>query len=270
MRIAIAGGDLRMQTVYELFARSGCVCEKHAQSLGEKFSSDTLKNADAVILPLPCCKGGYLFAPMSDLYISIGDVFASGGESTLFFGGNMPFVDERHVDYAVCEELLLKNALVTAEAAISLATTESKSILIGSDVTILGYGRIGKCLSRLLIALGCNVTVAARRRESRAEAEILGCNAVGFDCERAFSVPDIIFNTVPFTVMGEKELSLVKQNPLLIDLASGAGGIDASAAERAGIKYIHALALPGKYAPETAGKIIFDTVFALLAERGMM
>ncbi len=269
MRIAVAGGDLRMQTVYEHFALAGCECEKYALGDENAFPPNALKNADAVILPLPCSKGGRLYAPMSDLCISIDDVFASGGEKTLFLGGNMPFSDKTHIDYAVCEELLLKNAYLTAEAAVNLAAAETKSALLGLSVTVLGYGRIGKFLAKLLLGIGCKITVAARRRESRAEAEIAGCRSVGFDDRTAFSEADIIFNTVPFEVLGEKELSFVKQNALIIDLASGSGGINACSAQKSGTRVIRALGLPGKYAPESAGRIIFETAVSLLAERGV-
>ncbi len=55
---------------------------------------------------------------------------------------------------------------------------------------------------------------------------------------------------------------------LVIDLASLPGGTDFDAAEALGIRAEHALALPGKCAPDTAGALIAQTVLTILQERG--
>ncbi|MBR5236239.1 MAG: hypothetical protein IKW06_02545 [Clostridia bacterium] len=43
-------------------------------------------------------------------------------------------------------------------------------------------------------------------------------------------------------------------------------GVDIDVAKNLGIKVIHALSLPGKVAPLTAGKIICDTVLNIVGE----
>src|SRR5699024_12265895 len=60
----------------------------------------------------------------------------------------------------------------------------------------------------------------------------------------------------PHPVLDETTLAKVNRSALLIDLASKPGGINFKAAEDLGIKAIHALGIPGKTAPLTAGKII--------------
>lgn len=47
------------------------------------------------------------------------------------------------------------------------------------------------------------------------------------------------------------------------------GGVDFSAARRAPRKAIHALSLPGKVAPATAGEAVAETVLNLLKETGL-
>ena len=54
---------------------------------------------------------------------------------------------------------------------------------------------------------------------------------------------------------------------LIIDLASLPGGTDFAAAEELGLHAEHALALPGRCAPQTAGALIAQTVLAILEER---
>lgn len=47
--------------------------------------------------------------------------------------------------------------------------------LLGSRMAVIGYGRIGQFLARLLLAMGVSVTVCARRAESLAFARGDGC-----------------------------------------------------------------------------------------------
>ena len=51
-------------------------------------------------------------------------------------------------------------------------------------------------------------------------------------------------------------------------MASLPGGTDFAAAEALGLHAEHALALPGRCAPQTAGALIAQTVLAILEERG--
>ena len=53
---------------------------------------------------------------------------------------------------------------------------------------------------------------------------------------------------------------------MIIDLASYPGGVDFAYAEKCGIKAIHALSLPGKIAPKSAGEIIESTILNILKE----
>ena len=65
-----------------------------------------------------------------------------------------------------------------------------------------------------------------------------------------------------------KMLEKLPRGALVIDLASLPGGTDFDAAEALGIRAEHALALPGKCAPDTAGALIAQTVLTILQERG--
>ena len=75
-----------------------------------------------------------------------------------------------------------------------------------------------------------------------------------------------VFNTVPYWLFSDEVLRRMEPNSLLIDLASAPGGVDANAATAHGIRVIWALALPGKYAPLTAGEIIADTILSYTEE----
>ena len=58
----------------------------------------------------------------------------------------------------------------------------------------------------------------------------------------------------------------LKEDCLVIDLASKPGGVNLKAAAQLGTKVIWALSLPGKAAPATSGRIIRDTIYHILQE----
>jgi dipicolinate synthase subunit A len=69
---------------------------------------------------------------------------------------------------------LAKNAAITAECALKVAAPYLKTTFSESPTLILGWGRIGKCLARLLSARNCPVSVAARKESDRAMLEAFG------------------------------------------------------------------------------------------------
>lgn len=173
-------------------------------------------------------------------------------------GGNLDLPDS--VDLLKDERYLAKNAMITAQIAIRLAAERLNVILAGCPVLVLGWGRIGKCLTKLLQTLGANVTVAARKPADRAMAEALGNQSCDLHTltynMRRFRV---IFNTIPFPVLGEEALSRCRDDCVKLELASTDGMV--------GHDIIVARGLPGKYAPESSGNLIADTVMRLLTER---
>jgi len=72
------------------------------------------------------------------------------------------------IDYFKREEMQILNAIPTAEGAIQVAMQETNVTLHGSDTMVLGFGRIGKSIAKLLKALDSNVHVAARKYEDLA------------------------------------------------------------------------------------------------------
>ena len=143
----------------------------------------------------------------------------------------------------------------------------------GTHAAIVGYGRIGALLGEKLHALGARVTVYARRREQLASAELHHHDTKRLICRGGKSTPEsidpdlrVIFNTVPQWIFGREVLQQLPQNCVLIDLASVPGGIDTNAAQALGLRTVWATSLPGKCAPESAGRILAETVGSILEE----
>jgi dipicolinate synthase subunit A len=80
---------------------------------------------------------------------------------------------------------------------------------------------------------------------------------------------DVIFNTIPYVLLDESLLRQLKNDTLIIDLASKPGGVDFEKAKQLGKKVIWALSLPGKVAPVTAAMFIKETVYNIVEELGV-
>lgn len=78
------------------------------------------------------------------------------------------------IDIMKREELAVLNTISTAEGTIEIAISNTNKILHGSNVLILGFGRIGKVLARKLAGLAVKVTCAARK-----EADLAWIKAYG-------------------------------------------------------------------------------------------
>lgn len=188
--------------------------------------------------------------------------------ATTVFGGMISndYADQltkKHInyfDYGVTEEFALRNAIPTAEGAIEIAMHNTRKTLANSNVCVVGYGRIGKALSQRLKNLGCHVTISARKEKDIHAILENDMQPVYTDELRKCGVFDIIFNTVPAQVIDRSTLIKQTADTLIIDLASKPGGVDLGTAMEREIKVIHALSLPSRCAPDTAGRIIFDII----------
>ena len=114
------------------------------------------------------------------------------------------------------------------------------TVFSGTSILVIGWGRIGKCLAQLLKSIGAEVTIAARKEQDRSMVE-----ALGYSCILPGLMPKdcrVVFNTVPSPVME------AGSGCLNIDLASRSGIL--------GDNVVWARGLPGKYAPESSGRLI--------------
>ena len=151
------------------------------------------------------------------------------------------------IDIMKREELAVLNTISTAEGTIEIAIANTNRIIHGSRVLILGFGRIGKVLARKMAGLSAKVTCAARKDEDLAWIRAYGHNETNINIiGENLKDFDIIINTVPHLILNKERLQYVKEDCLLIDLASNPGGIDKKEAKARNLKLIWALALPRK------------------------
>lgn len=236
-------------------------------------TADEPVECDGLVLPLPLSGDGRTVnAPYHRGELPL-EVLKVREDGYVFAGGTMPALEEfcqkrrlKLKNYLKREELLVMNAVPTAEGALEIMLRELPVTIWGLNVLITGFGRVGEAMARTLTALGAHVTVCARRPEQLARARGMHCAADSFDdgFRRQLPLCDVIVNTVPAPLFDKSSLKLLKRDCLIVDLASVSCIGDMSMAE--GIKLIWALSLPGKTAPVTAGRIIGQTVENMLWE----
>lgn len=185
-------------------------------------------------------------------------------EGITLIGGRIPeSVGEVHrvIDLLTDDTYQFENAAITAECALRVAAERISFTLRGTPVLIVGWGRIGKHLAFLLKAYGSCVTILSRNPRHQAEAISFGMQAVSpAAISRHIHTFRIIFNTAP-GMMVPRELSSQCPEALKIELASVPG--------IAGDDVVKANGLPGIMAPESAGKLMADTVLRLMQEEGV-
>ncbi|MGZ4111305.1 MAG: dipicolinate synthase subunit DpsA [Tumebacillaceae bacterium] len=165
------------------------------------------------------------------------------------------------------DEVAILNSVPSAEGAIQLAMQHTDITIHGSRSVVLGFGRCGVTLARMLQGLGADVTVCARSVADLARIQEMKLTPVPMsEIIKAVQESDIIFNTVPAMVLSAEVLTKVPKSCVIIDIASNPGGTDFRYAEKRGIKALLAPSLPGITAPKTAGQILARTLCRLLWE----
>lgn len=276
----ILGGDLRQLKVSDYLKKHNY----NVKTIGfdsymseEEFSfKNFTENADAIVLPLPCTTDGETInMPMSSWKMSFEQLFKAMNSNQILIAGKInekiKLIAEKYnikiYDYFSREELIILNCIPTVEGAIQIAMEETARTIHKSKCMVLGYGRIGKLLSKTLASLGADVTVSARRPEDIAWITANGYTPVKTsEISSIINKQNIIFNTIPTIVLKNDVLKQISDDTLIIDLASKPGGIDFETASQMKKRVIWALSLPGKVAPITAGEIIGSTVLNIIKE----
>lgn len=176
-------------------------------------------------------------------------------ETVTVVGGNLShplLAGKATFDLLREEAYLAENAAITADCALRLAGEKLPIPFRGCPVLILGWGRIGKCLGKILASLGANVTIAARKDSDRAMLQALGYAAVDLDRSKAL-LPSfrLIVNTAPAPLLSERDLASCG-NCVKLDLASRLG--------ITGEDVLWARGLPGKMEAEASGNLIAQTL----------
>ena len=281
-RIGVIGGDLRIVKLVTMLKNDkyevrtyGLEKAEEIQDTKENSMERVVEASDIIIGPLPLSSNGeQINTPFSEEKIEIERFLTACQGKTVLAGSVRPEIMEQAkekqvtiIDYIKREELAVLNAISTAEGAIQIAIQETPKNLHGNNVLVLGFGRIGKVLSKMLDGIGANVSCEARKTSDLAWIKAYGYHPVNLTkLKENLSNQDIIINTIPYIVLDEEKLKEVKKDALIIDLASNPGGVDKKAVKELGINYVLALSLPGKVSPITSAEFIQETVYNIFNE----
>ena len=285
-RVSVIGGDLRIANLTELLAKDGSKIYTYALEKANNLENlkhieqcknieDLISKSEIIIGPVPLSSDNVnINTPFSDTKITI-EKFIPKLEGKTFIAGSIKqevynLAEGKNIkiiDLLNREELVVLNAISTAEGAIQIAMEETVRTIHGSNILIMGFGRIGKILANALRGIGANVYCEARKNEDLAWIKAYGYKPINLnELHKYLNKFHIIMNTIPSLVLDEQKLCLLNKDCLIIDLASSPGGIDRNAANKIGIKTIWALSLPGKVAPLASAEFIKDTIYNVLKE----
>lgn len=282
MNISFIGGDSRIVELVKLLSKDKneiCLfgfgqCAELKKFKQASNLDESLQNAEIVITSIPLSKNGKsVNTSFTEKTILVEDLFEKAKNKKIITGNITEEIgkyiktenNNEIVDVLKYEELTVKNVIPTAEGAISIAMEKSKITLHDSNCLVLGFGRIGKILAKMLHGLGAHVCCEARKQHDLAWIKAYGYNGIHLNNlnERLYEF-DFIFNTIPNLILDKTNLELVKKECILIDLASKPGGIDFEEADRLGLQNEWALALPGKVAPKTSAQYIYELIKDIL------
>lgn len=250
----LLGGDARQTALAGLLRR-----EHTVQTLGVPGCEDeAAPGARRIVLPIPSLARDGALRPLPEgalpLLKQAERIYGGGlGGRTL---PGLALTDLLEDTLAVAE-----NARLTAEAALVLVMQHTRESLAGRRCAVLGFGRIGQVLCRLLAGIGARPLVCSARAAQRALAAALGWESAAPEALAACA-PDYVFNTAPARLVPDETLAALPPDCLWIELASGAGGLPQGAAPAFAV--LPGNGLPGRLLPVSAAAVLHRAILRTL------
>ncbi|MGJ7921011.1 dipicolinic acid synthetase subunit A [Neobacillus sp. LXY-4] len=286
LQIAVMGGDARqleiIRKLTEMDAKLSLVGFEQLDhaftgAIKEKIEDLDFSLVDAIILPVPGTSlEGKVETIFSNEKVVLTEEMISNtpshctiysGISNNYLTGITKKANRRLVLLFERDDVAIYNSIPTVEGTIMLAIQHTDFTIHGSNIVVLGLGRVGMSVARTFHALGAKVKVGARRSEHIARITEMGLTPFLLnDLEQSVKDTDICINTIPYPIVTASVISKMPAHTLIIDLASKPGGTDFRYAEKRGIKAILAPGLPGIVAPKSAGQILANVLTQLLKD----
>ena len=262
MRITIFCTDKRFEYAADYLSRRGYGADRYAPGAAL---------CPILLLPVPASRDGIAVAGFPavslDALLSANPRLILGGNLSGEFTAAARRTGIAVRDYMNAEEFVLKNACLTAQAALGVLLSESPAAPRENPTAIIGFGRIGKFLCRELLSLGCPVTVYARNPCDRTMARLIGaraCDTAALGEAGALSDFRTVVNTVPARLLSPAGAAL-RPGSLLLELASGEDNLPIPA-PGTGVIFRRANGLPGMVFPESAGIALGEAALNLIRE----
>ncbi len=272
------GGDKRNVELMRILEKEGYLinyfemCEdieegyllREMKSLEEIFLS-----SDCVIFGIPMFRNRKLYSDAEFENDAIEKIKHLVREEQSIYGGVIPQELKTHIakkkglvhDFMEDETYAIFNAISVAEGVIFETMKQRECNIHQSQCLVLGFGRCGKVIADKLKGLSANVTVASRSQEELTYAKALGYQTLNLSVLKgSISLYSNIYNTIPALVIEKDSLNRMDASQLVIDVASGKGGVDYEFSKRKKMNCIHLLGIPGRYAPNSVAEKMAEII----------
>lgn len=220
-----------------------------------------------VLLPVPSSKDKKC---VSGTDVSLEDTLINVSEGSVVVGYSLPpqykerarKLGARVLDLSESESFMVENSSITAQGTLAYLLSSERAVPKDKSFGIIGYGRIGRELLRILAFFGARVRVYTSKKSVCIEL----CEA-GIDSEYTeyggaaidFSGIDVLINTAPTDMSPSFPLGRVRDGMRVLELASGENfrGVE-------GVEYLPAL--PEKMYPLSAGRSYYQAVKDFLGD----
>ncbi|MCL1934910.1 MAG: hypothetical protein FWF57_00805 [Defluviitaleaceae bacterium] len=261
MKISIVGGDIRNFYLKNILEKEGHEIDLFGFENLENKEKKEFKLNDIIISGIPFLQNNNIFTTHGD-EINFANFLNSISERTILIAGNIPNISCKKIDLLQDEIFLKKNAHLTAEGVLQLSLKETDFSLIGANVMIIGFGRIGSILAKMFNNLFANVTVVVHLCEDFRESTNKGYFTVRYkEINNYINKMDIIINTPTGDIITENNLNHINKESLIIDVSSKPHGVCSNTKNVA--KIIWASGLPAKIAPKTGALYIRESISIL-------
>lgn len=240
----------------------------HSSLVSCSTLQDALRQGEHLVLPTPMLKDGFLWGKGDFDDMDISALLAKRMPHSFLFAGCIP--DSLHtlaesfsiscVDFMKDENTAYRNTIAATEGIMAEAITRSPKNLTDSSCLVLGYGKCGSTLVSYLKQFTHSLSVYDGNEEAGARAGVHANVLTYTGLVTQLAQADFIFNTIPDMILNADLLSKVKQDALILDLASPPGGIDYNFAAKLGIQAVLLPGLPGKYAPFSSAEILYKCI----------
>lgn len=272
-KIHVLGGDKRACFAAKKLVQNGFEVtlggfDKYLPCVREinKINITSYYESDILLLPVKYSdNNGNISAPYSFETLKIENMIEKNKTKKIYLGCLDEYIlsavkdkDIEIIDYMQDETFVMRNAVLTAQAAAGVIFSKTDTAPIDTNVLIIGAGRIGTALYNILKAYFCNVSLTSRRDEM---IEKQGCLDTLKIPEHILTF-DIVVNTVPYPVLLSDAISKMKEGSFVVDLSSHPHGVDFAACSKYKIRSYVELGLPGRFFPNSAGCAIADTILS--------
>ncbi|MBR3841600.1 MAG: hypothetical protein IKM20_10725 [Erysipelotrichales bacterium] len=157
------------------------------------------------------------------------------------------------------EDIIDYNSKLTAQGLLIDLLMNIDISIDEVSIDIIGFGHSGKAIYKMFSKLCPNIRIVSSQKLSKFGD--FPVNIIDYDTYRNLNeYSNVIINTAPTMILDSFIIDKLKDNNIILDIASAPGGTDFDYAFRKGIKALLLPALPAKYVGYSAGKILGNQI----------